>query len=995
MRFSQLLVEYDRNQTLNNYGEKVLAAASKDQSIDFAGLLNQFAEPEHTNYRIVLQRNPEAQQVMINYVMGVIEQADPTKNKSYSQAITRLYCFGQTLLEDIASTLSQYLIKFDKLKRKKKIPAPYNDFMRYKSLDEFMTVVEELPDPDSEIEQQKVGALQVPADVQYKVIYGTFDSAMRITSDCVVIVPENRQAGYWWAKEYPKKGVTNRWCTAWEGDNSRFDYYSRQGPLYIIIPARRNDDNEKYQFHFETKQFMDYQDHQIGNQGIDALTQRFPVLMDVFRKQAIEFNILPLMTAEYKNAIKEYAVTASAQLDSLIEQYRDRIAGFGFNSLGDYGITIPEEVKASLMEPIGVYLDQTRQALQAKGGFWDKIREALGSERDENKIEVMLNTDTLLKGAMESSRAGGLVEKLAKEPDIAKRIDPSHLQDLILRDPLFRFIMRQVPKLYKEFLEKLETEAKQGLNESTGLTFMGSPCTKDCSGHQAGYKWSLDRNGRVANGHSQSFNNGTNIAAGVSKKRKQGGGKLPGYVSQTKDAIRKRAARAFAKTTLGQDPNLQEGEVQEHIVKVKGGYELKSKKTGRNLGKYPTKAGAEKRERQVQYFKHMGENVDDMFAEPRRDNSVPGPMETEFTVYINGEPQEGTVTLYPGEFTDVEYVLGGKVYSKTNMENVYDYDAFIYDAKDFIDEIIELNGDGDHFVREYMAEVSLNELAPGAGGGESGRWYTDDEITDIVGDGWWQDMDISGTKIGMIDADVPKEWMIGEAQAWLDDQGYNVQVLNVNLNDDDCDWYIEGNFNNPNFAKKNVHEATFNSKQEVIDHFVKQGKSAAAGAAAWERGWRGSKPKTVAKPKPQQPQQRYWWQDKDDVEEGVVLPFKRPEPKKDEKKSNSKPKQQDQKYKKVDGKMTGPTLHSVYEGRVYYNVIGTSDDQLKSEFSMSKDENGWYLKENVDKRKHANAYRAFGAPKLKEYNLAAFSGDAAIKGEDNIVSPLTKSIKKK
>ena len=47
-------------------------------------------------------------------------------------------------------------------------------------------------------------------------------------------------------------------------------------------------------------------------------------------------------------------------------------------------------------------------------------------------------------------------------------------------------------------------------------------------------------------------------------------------------------------------------EVDEHIVKVKGGYELKSKHGNKNLGKYPTKAGAEKRERQVQYFKHQG-----------------------------------------------------------------------------------------------------------------------------------------------------------------------------------------------------------------------------------------------------------------------------------------------------------------------------------------------------------------------------------------------------
>ena len=37
----------------------------------------------------------------------------------------------------------------------------------------------------------------------------------------------------------------------------------------------------------------------------------------------------------------------------------------------------------------------------------------------------------------------------------------------------------------------------------------------------------------------------------------------------------------------------------------------------------------------------------------------------------------------------------------------------------------------------------------------------------------------------------------------------------------------------------------FNSKQEVINHFVKNGKSAAAGAAAWERGYRGSSKKPI------------------------------------------------------------------------------------------------------------------------------------------------------
>ena len=87
------------------------------------------------------------------------------------------------------------------------------------------------------------------------------------------------------------------------------------------------------------------------------------------------------------------------------------------------------------------------------------------------------------------------------------------------------------------------------LNE---LSFMGSQCTKDCSGHKAGYKWSLDRGG-VENpaSPSQSFINGSNIGHRQiqqnKQKRTQGGGKISGYQSQTQNAIRKRQARADAK----------------------------------------------------------------------------------------------------------------------------------------------------------------------------------------------------------------------------------------------------------------------------------------------------------------------------------------------------------------------------------------------------------------------------------------------------------------
>ena len=44
------------------------------------------------------------------------------------------------------------------------------------------------------------------------------------------------------------------------------------------------------------------------------------------------------------------------------------------------------------------------------------------------------------------------------------------------------------------------------------LSFLGSPCTKDCSGHRAGYAWSQSKGGRVAQSpFSPSFNKGSQL----------------------------------------------------------------------------------------------------------------------------------------------------------------------------------------------------------------------------------------------------------------------------------------------------------------------------------------------------------------------------------------------------------------------------------------------------------------------------------------------------
>ena len=56
---------------------------------------------------------------------------------------------------------------------------------------------------------------------------------------------------------------------------------------------------------------------------------------------------------------------------------------------------------------------------------------------------------------------------------------------------------------------------KQGVKEEQldELTFMGSQCTKDCSGHRAGYNWSVSKGRKSAASWSNSFNKGAELAA--------------------------------------------------------------------------------------------------------------------------------------------------------------------------------------------------------------------------------------------------------------------------------------------------------------------------------------------------------------------------------------------------------------------------------------------------------------------------------------------------
>ena len=426
MRYNQLvLLEYDRNKTADAYGNKLIAAMGQDR-----WLLMQIQSelPQGATIKELAKTQP---QQLIDMILQYIEKGDPTPNKEYSQSIAKMYSNGLSKMEDVVSTLADYLVKFDRLKRKKKIQPPRNDFNRYKDLESFYDVVDEYPEEEEAKPEVKQNAQELYRD-----------------SRLIVTIPQDEQAACYY-------GQGTRWCTAGKTHN-QYDYYTKGNrPLYIIIPRQPAYPGEKYQFHFETKQFMDEQDRQIGAGGISKLVKRFPELTKILQLPAEKYSVGPLIGPEYKSIVKEYTPTVVKQTTELVNQYADRIIGFGFKSLKEYGIDLATPEQESIAEGMRDYLAQCIKAMNAKGGIWDQIIAEPGTERNEDKIESMLSTDKSLHIPVETSLAGqALVAALTNSRARLHKDAIPHIQDLVMRDPLFRFLMRQIPKLYTAKLQE-------------------------------------------------------------------------------------------------------------------------------------------------------------------------------------------------------------------------------------------------------------------------------------------------------------------------------------------------------------------------------------------------------------------------------------------------------------------------------------------------------------------------------------------------------------
>lgn len=128
-----------------------------------------------------------------------------------------------------------------------------------------------------------------------------------------------------------------------------------------------------------------------------------------------------------------------------------------------------------------------------------------GSADEPNKTTAVqgkkVKTNTVAEGAVED------LEKDLDDPKGYSAID--HMMQTIARD--HGITGRQ---LHDKFVTKHGViPDKWTRDQLRELNFLGSECTKDCSGHRAGYEWSKRKGLRQANSlYSPSFNKGAALA---------------------------------------------------------------------------------------------------------------------------------------------------------------------------------------------------------------------------------------------------------------------------------------------------------------------------------------------------------------------------------------------------------------------------------------------------------------------------------------------------
>jgi len=179
-----------------------------------------------------------------------VKNGIPDKLGQYSKWLLSLHKKGKLRKEDLYKA-KEYLKVYQELKNQNILPANNRDIGKINSLPELYT-----------LNSQFGGTGQIKTDESYLLNDKYFINAGQAelffeNKRWLIIIPKSIEASKFYA-------CTSQWCTRFP---ENYNNYTKDGPLYILIDKTKlnqNDANRRFQFHFESNQFMDMNDSPIN-----------------------------------------------------------------------------------------------------------------------------------------------------------------------------------------------------------------------------------------------------------------------------------------------------------------------------------------------------------------------------------------------------------------------------------------------------------------------------------------------------------------------------------------------------------------------------------------------------------------------------------------------------------------------------------------------------------------------------------------------------------
>lgn len=245
--------------------------------------LNEYKNPfsvisEATASEIKIKYYPDISQDDFNKIVKsdkVTSNIENGKVGKYAKWLLKLYSNDNLDLYEL-DKVEKYISLFDKLSKSEKLSN--RDINSYKSLDDVYNVISDYLDTNKpiskgdEIRKIKSGSKKIYADDKF-----------------LVIQPLTKRASCYYGK-------STKWCTSGDYKDNKFDEYTSEGPLYVVIDKTKINsigDYAKYLIHLQRGEYKDDNNEEVyfeGNEELREVVKKIIEVLNISPMDLVDFN---------------------------------------------------------------------------------------------------------------------------------------------------------------------------------------------------------------------------------------------------------------------------------------------------------------------------------------------------------------------------------------------------------------------------------------------------------------------------------------------------------------------------------------------------------------------------------------------------------------------------------------------------------------------------------------------------------------------------------